>query len=154
MTVGKYDQVKQLIKDGKRAEAQAELAAMVRADPGDADAWYGLAQVVDDAERRRYCLEKAHRLRPDSDAVANELQRFADRSANSQIPMMKTCPYCAEEIQDSAIVCKYCGRDIRPQVAQANRLAATGKFLSSVGTLLMFIGCLAMIAICLLIYIV
>lgn len=46
------------LRAGQRSAARRHFAAVLRADPGNATAWYWLSRAVDDEGQRRECLER------------------------------------------------------------------------------------------------
>lgn len=68
----------QALKAGEQARAQGVLSQLLAADPENDRAWLLLAACLDDAEKKRYCLQRVLAIRPD-DVQARQALDELDR---------------------------------------------------------------------------
>jgi hypothetical protein len=79
-------QAYRLIREGNKPEAVRLLTPIVRAEPLNADAWWLLANALDNPDQKRKALEQVLKLRPNDDAA----QRMYDRlQPTSSAPLKK-----------------------------------------------------------------
>jgi len=112
-------------KAGKRDEARKIFITVVRQSPDNELAWGWMYSVANDDKERVHCMRQVVRINPKNEKASQLLNKLLapvipipySNDVNLPATSTKKCPYCAEEIQGEAIVCKYCGRNLQSGTA-------------------------------------
>ena len=80
MTSEKLIQAVQLIKSGNKQAALPLLKEVVQADPNNENAWLWLYACVDKVEQKKYCVQQALRINPDSKNARMALSKLENKT--------------------------------------------------------------------------
>jgi len=97
------EEAQKLYEVGDKQAAARILAALVKKEPDNANAWFGLGLCLDSEDKKKYCFQRTLSLNPEHKKAQRALAELSGE---------KPCPYCAELLKKEAVICGYCGMSL------------------------------------------